>query len=338
MIFNDRVSIDFSQFDEDRDVLECFKGHPLIVTTLTSQFQEFARRYHGKLHREDGTKVFKGQVMLFGDVAQFELGTPSRAYPEISIPGNCYAGAGLLGDTLIACNGNRIEFFDDMLQRTSELSHPLFNDLHSLTVREDSGVFLVASSGIDRILEFEARKNSLVWQWSAYGDRRINIRDEATQPIGDLSKLHIPTEKQLAHINTASYIDGAGERIGVALFHQGELAALDRNSGATRVVLSGLRNPHGFQRYDSDYFVCADTRANRIIFFDPEQRRENKEITGLARDPENAWIQNVFPLDGELLMVLNTNEREVIAIHVPTMKYARIAHNPDWKIYQILAR
>ena len=143
------------------------------------------------------------------------------------------------------------------------VSLPVFNMLHSLS-RSKHG-YLVASTGVDAILEFTAR-GDLLWDWWATehgfeytpaGEKRL--LDKTIDHRG----VKYGTLAQTTHVNSVAELpDGT---VLATLFHQGMIIAIDRETGNWQPVLDGLDHPHSVRIINEDYITVADTGRGRAL-------------------------------------------------------------------------
>lgn len=172
-------------------------------------------------------------------------------------------------------------------------SEPLFNDLHS--IRETSSGLLVASTGTDALFELETHNYAVCWSWAAtghgyerdsFGNRRIIDKEI------DYRKLVYDTWLHTTHINSALEIDN--HTVLATLFHQGEVISIDKETGKSSVVLSGLERPHALRRYE-DKITLANTAAGLAII--ASMRNDRLHVERTIRFPTR-WLQDCQLIDG----------------------------------------
>jgi hypothetical protein len=151
-------------------------------------------------------------------------------------------------------------------EEVATIAHRWLNYLHSVDFCSPESI-LLASAGSDLIAEFTFN-GDVIWHWfgpeHGYGrcpDGRSAFFDRA----GDYSRLRTSTAEHAMHVTSA--IGAAGNTVLATLFHQGELIAIDRASGAAKVLLSGLAKPHGVHRRAGG-FLLSDTLGHRVILLD----------------------------------------------------------------------
>src|SRR5579885_1468563 len=129
--------------------------------------------------------------------------------------------------------------------RRDVVSLPTFNLLHSLS-RTSRG-YLVASTGVDAIVEF-TREGRELWSWWAteHGFTQTPIGEcRFLDTTIDHRGIKYGTLAQTTHVNSA--VELSDGRILASLFHQGMIIAIDRASGAWQPVLEGLDHPHALR-------------------------------------------------------------------------------------------
>jgi hypothetical protein len=133
------------------------------------------------------------------------------------------------------------------------ISHRWFNHLHTVELTPES-TLLITSAGIDLIVEVSL-EGEVLWHWFGpeHGYGAPAVLDDATD------------YRAIRRITSALPVDG--DRVLAALFHQGEVIAIDRRTGQSQTVLRGLVRPHGIHRRPQGYIV-SDTLGHRILLLD----------------------------------------------------------------------
>lgn len=153
-------------------------------------------------------------------------------------------------------------------EKTTVLSHRWFNYLHTLDLTP-WGTYLLACAGSDAIVEMRP-DGEVVWEW--FGpEHGYATRPDGTPAfcdrVADYRQLHSSTAEQAMHICSAIAI--SRHTVLATLFHQGQLIAIDRASGAVTVQLDGLTRPHGIHRRPGG-FVLSNTLGHHIILLDDD--------------------------------------------------------------------
>lgn len=189
------------------------------------------------------------------------------------------------------------------------IGNTLFNDIHTLNKTPQNNL-LVASTGVDGILEVSFETGFLYWDWLATehgydktpeGKKRIINRNVNYQKIGTNTTQHT------THINSALYYKK--NKILATLFHQGKLIEINTLTKKSRVILDNLKSPHHI-RERKDGFIISDTRNNRVLLLN-----QNFKIENIFEDDYN-WIQDCIQLStGEFIIGDSNNNRLVKVNH-----------------------
>jgi len=212
------------------------------------------------------------------------------------------------------------------------VSSPLFNALHSIS-RTRRG-YLVASTGLDLLLEFN-RKGEILWNWWAT-DHGFELTPTGQQRVidkaADHRKIQYGTLSQTTHINSAVELpDG---RFLATLFHQGMVIAIDRETGEWQSVLEGLDHPHSVRVVDEDHFSVADTVHGRalLVKINKDGGHVEEEI-----DTGTSWLQDCRYDDEHNCWVLvdGKNSRVILRRGRSGNKsLAQFDLDPEWRLYE----
>jgi hypothetical protein len=241
----------------------------------------------------------------------------------------------------------------------SRLCHnPWLNQGHTVEFSPDGKKLLVGSSGFDAVFEFDTESGEVVWQWFAWdhgfdrsklghyvvrsparcttlaamGHEVVLVEDPAAYEFG------IPTRQKPAHLNSASY-DSHG-RILVTLFHQGAGYVIDRNTGETKEVISGLSNPHKLSRRKRGGYFISDTKGGKLILLD-EKYRPQYEVAlagtpGVARSPQlSEFLQNTTELRDDLFACVDIHRSSLWLIDVKRRRYRGIKFPAEWSVHDV---
>lgn len=186
------------------------------------------------------------------------------------------------------------------------IDNRLFNDLHGLT-NSQKGNLLVVSTGIDAIVEINPEKpKKPLWVWLAT-EHGYNTTPSGEKREIDLNKnyqnVDTCTPQHTTHINSCLEIKSG--KVLATLFHQGELIEINKKTGKTKTLLSGLKSPHHIRCYRNG-FILSDTRNQRVLLLN----KNYKIIKILKRDYD--WVQDAIPLaDGNIIIADSNNARLV---------------------------
>jgi hypothetical protein len=214
------------------------------------------------------------------------------------------------------------------------VSLPAFNMLHSMA-RTKRG-YLVASTGLDAILEFTL-EGELLWSWWAMehgfehtptGERRIVDKD------ADHRGVKYGTLAQTTHVNSAAELpDG---HILASLFHQGMIISIDRASGNWQSVLEGLDHPHAIRILNEHYFTVADTARGRALMVRFEDGKGKIEVEA---DAQTNWLQDcVYDVRNDCwVLVDGKNSRVSVRTGLAGERLqTQFNLDPEWRLYEIL--
>lgn len=214
------------------------------------------------------------------------------------------------------------------------VSFPVFNMLHSLS--QSRGGYLVASTGVDAILEFTP-EGKLLWQWWATehgfaqtptGEARVldkNV-DHRGQKYGTLA--------QTTHVNSVAELPNG--TVLATLFHQGMVIAIDRESGEWHSVLDGLDHPHSVRILNEDYITVADTGRGRGLLI---HLKDGKGEIDAEVPAHTNWLQDCSYdyRNDRWVLVDGKNSRVVVRTGTAgEKKLAQFDLNPEWRLYEAL--
>lgn len=214
------------------------------------------------------------------------------------------------------------------------LSVSCFNALHSLS-RTRRG-YLVASTGLDLLLEFDDQGH-ILWQWWAtdYGFSRTPMgRERIVDKEADHRDIDYGTLTHTTHVNSAVELpDGS---ILATLFHQGMVILIDRLSGQWRPVLQELDHVHAVRLLDENRFTVADTGRGRALlvrlengcaYIEEEVKADTNWLQDCLYDPRlDEWLL----VDGENAQLIRRAGRSG---HYPLTIYHL---DPEWRLYDAL--
>lgn len=237
--------------------------------------------------------------------------------------GYCFADGCIYMNDFEAGNIFRIAVEAEPGKLLQRLSHPYFNDLHSLE-RTSRGL-LATCSGTDLIVEVDLH-GKVLWEWWAAehgytvtpsGEERISGRGEEHR------NRYYHTRYQATHVNCATVRDAGRwpeqERfILCLLFHQGLLLQIDRNRPAAEqhgeVILEGLARPHSLEKIPGGWIFC-NSLSKELVLLD-----DDLKVTGNI-PYDGGWIQDCTRLPNGNI-VLNDVDQHVLVEFAP----------PNWEI------
>jgi hypothetical protein len=230
---------------------------------------------------------------------------------------------------VVSRGDNRVYVTDRSFNTGMTVDNIYFNDLHSISAT--SAGFMVTSSGVDAVLEFDGR-GTFVWGWWAtennYNIDMLGNRKTIERGI-DHRGIDYPTLSQTTHINSAIHADDEEGEVLATLFHQGEVIEIDKKTGLVKVLLRGLRQPHALHRY-GDGFVVSDTNNGRVLMFDREGGVMN-EVHG-----DFNWLQDAILLSNGNYMVADANNFRLVEVDSEGSVIDSHYYGGDRKIFGII--
>jgi glucose/arabinose dehydrogenase len=214
------------------------------------------------------------------------------------------------------------------------VSLPVFNMLHSLS-RSKHG-YLVASTGVDAILEFTS-EGTLLWNWWAteHGFEQTPTGEpRLLDKTIDHRGIKYGTLAQTTHVNSVAELpDGT---VLATLFHQGMVIAIERETGNWQPVLDGLDHPHSVRIINEDYITVADTGRGRALLI---KLKDKKGTIETEVQTDTNWLQDSFYdyKHDRWLLVDGKNSRVVIRTGTAGEKdFGCVNLNPEWRLYEAL--
>ncbi len=230
-------------------------------------------------------------------------------------------------------SGNSISQLSKNLIIKKRITHPFLNDIHSLNVTFSNSL-LIASTGLDAIIELDKRGNELFkWFATDYG-YNIDPRGRRRKIDKKINHRHkkYPTLKQTTHLNSAIYVGKTKhfpKTIYCSLFHQGEIIAVDKETGNFKVILRNLNHPHSIYKIKNK-IILSDTESNNLVFADINFGNIRKiKLKGFN------WIQDVSLLKNGNFLVCDANNNRIVEVNLKIKKVVSEFHfNKEWRIYQ----
>ena len=212
------------------------------------------------------------------------------------------------------------------------VSSPLFNALHSISKTRHG--YLVASTGLDLLLEFN-RKGELLWDWWATDHGFTHTPTGSRRQIdksADHRTIQYGTLSQSTHINSAMELpDG---RVLASLFHQGMIIAIDRISGTWQPILEGLNHPHAVRVLDEEHFTVADTVHGRALLV---KLKEGKGVIKEEIDAGTSWLQDCRYDAQHNCWILVDGKHSRVSLRGGRSGKTALAQfdfDPEWRLYE----
>ena len=308
----------------------------IFVSYITDRFSKLQAFWKRAAEAERQAGAFFGtdtseELDLGGLVQVIDWGS-KRVMKKASLPTPAGFDFGADG-VYLAVGGSRIAVLDERLNVTRELSHRLFNVVHSVNISEKG--ILVSSSGVDSIIEVNQYGDEL-FVWSAV-EHGYNVDPKGRQRAVDLKIDHrmvkYPTLQQATHINSAVYAGTtcfSKETVYASLFHQGQIVAIDKLTKKCEVVLSGLRHPHAVYM-NGDDIIFSDTENQKVMLTD----KNFKNCRSLHFSQAN-WIQDASFLSNGNIILADSNNNRILEVEPSNGRVIdEFKYSPEYKVYSV---
>lgn len=250
------------------------KNHSLVLGRNITDVQKVpAEKMGGSIVLVDAMQLKKGIL------AEIEVPTAFGMCAHVSEPGVLVAS----GSSVVHVQNGKI---------VSSFSNSMFNDIHGLS-RTHSGHLLVTSTGTDALFEVSLNDpKKICWEWLATEHGLDQAGDGSKKNISrdiDYRTVTTSTPEHTTHINSSlEYKKGS---ILATLFHQGTLVEINKLTGKSSTLLSGLQSPHSIRKWKNG-FMLSDTRSNSILLLD-----NNFLVTKKIHSNSFEWVQDSLYLD-----------------------------------------
>ena len=213
----------------------------------------------------------------------------------------------------------------------SAIGNPAFNKPHSL-VKTGSG-FLVSSTGIDAIVEVDAKGSTLYSFF--FTEHGYELDQLGRKRLIDINAKHqgveYPSLHQTTHVNYARHLDRAETKIVATLFHPGELVVIDKLTGGVKVVLSGLLSPHNLKHACDKQILC-NTSANTILILNSDLAVVDQLGEGLGM----SWVQDaVYCEASNTIIVADADNHRLLELGWDGAIIDEYSFSPDNRIYEV---
>lgn len=336
-----------------------------IIFTVKTTLQSEKNDYQAQLMKKKNLGVFGRETArpyVLGIVAAFSLAYDrfdwTLAEAKWAFSSVEPYGVNASRNKMALATAQSVQLINMNTGETRLCHNPWLNQGHTVEFSPDGKKLLVGSSGFDAVFEFDTESGETVWQWFAWdhgfdqsklghyvvrseakckalkamGHDVLLVDDPEKYPFG------IPTRQKPAHLNSACY-DSHG-RILVTLFHQGGGYVIDRNTGETKEVISGLSNPHKLSRRTRGGYFISDTKGGKLILLDEKYRREYEValagMPGVARSPElSEFLQNTTELREDLFACVDIHRSSLWLIDVKRRRYRGIKFPAEWSVHDV---
>lgn len=280
-----------------------------------------------------GNTPFGGLMVLY-DWDRREILWRSRWGNVVLNPaGYCFANECLYVNDLEGAHIFEIDCANHLGQPLRRISHPYFNDLHSL-IRTHRG-FMVTCTGLDLILEVDLNGGSLYEWWAVEHGFETTISGLARssgrgQEHRDMC---YHTRYHTTHVNDAKFRDDKEQYLLALLFHQGQLVQINRDLPSDQqraeVLLEGLNHPHALQRTSTGWMLCSSS-TGQIIFLDREMRECSR--FGYV----GGWLQDCRMLSNGNILLNDVDNHKLIELQPPNWSQIHtLQYDGDWRMGEL---
>lgn len=223
---------------------------------------------------------------------------------------------------------NIVYVLDRSFEIAGQITHPFFNDLHSLNFAR--GKLIVASTGLDMVMQLSAQ-GDLLGQWRAI-ENGYCIDQMGNERCIDYSQDHrlmdYPTLTQTTHVNSA-LPSSQDDNILVSLFHQGKVIETSFTGALAKDLVSGMKNPHAINTLQRDEYMVSDTGNGQVLVFDGQGN-----IVSMIKGDFN-WVQDASPLSNGNIILADSNNSRIVEVNKNGNIIDSYQYPKEWKIYQV---
>ncbi len=339
-------------FDEDADH---FPPVEMLLTVKSFDLQSIRERYLESRKRNKAGSVARRSPAM-GGLVHFRINKGQISKTEILSELIEPRGIDIHSSKLALSSENEIYIFESKLDNPMVLKNQWLSYIHSIRFNENASKLLVASSGVDSLIEFNLKTQSVCWEWLAWehelnegenpetGKKHYLTRSEIEASkieefgkkallITDPKKQKLPTALRAAFINSAEYSKNGN--ILATLFHHGYVIEISKQTGKWCILLDGLSKPHGGISYKNGCFVT-DTGNGKVIFKSKNEIQQYY-FGDLAGKPEHLkdleWLQFSKILD-RVIVTIDSNRNSILFIDNVNNKKMTVKYNPNWAIQE----
>ena len=346
--------IDLSNFKTES---ENFANIELFLTVKSFNLQAIRKRYLESRKRSRSGSV-KRRKPAQGGLVYAKIKNGQLSESKIIAKYQEARGIDFRNRQLAISSENKIYTFDiDQGQQTT-IQHPWLSYIHTVKFNEKGDSILVASSGVDTILEFDLKSKQKTWEWNAWeaginegvnpatGEKHFltrnkNIAEKYAEQNKDFILIENPQEDKLptalraAFINSAEY-DQNGDIL-LTFFHDGALRRLDKTTTTMETILKGFDKPHGGLALDHGYLVT-DTAGGRVI------HQHNQEKIGYyfhnlagkdSRLKNLEWLQTSH-LCGNSIITIDSNRTSFVIFNPQSKSKMVVPYDPNWAVQDFI--
>lgn len=346
-------NIDLSKFEYNPNLLDKFN---LLVTIKSFNLQEIRKRYL-KSRKRGKTGSVKRRKPTTGGIVLLTIDKGKIVEKEIVAKLMEPRGIDYKNGKLALSSEDKIYIFQNDIE-PQIITYKWLSYIHTVKFNENSNKLLVASSGVDTVMEFNLHANKKIWEWNAWenginrgvnpqtGETHCLTRDkEKAKRLKNQGKqvIHIenPTEQKLptalraAFINSAEY-DSDGDIL-ITMFHEGELKKIYRDSSELGTIMKGFNKPHGGMRSGNNYLLT-DTAGGRVVLQD-KTNQISYDFRNLAgkdnRLQDLEWLQTSHHKK-DFIITVDSNRMHFSIIDIKNNKLVQIPFDKNWAVQDFI--
>ena len=259
-------------------------------------------------------------------------------------------------DVLALSSENKVFIIGN--EEVKTIQNPWFSYIHTVDIMKNT--MLVSSSGFDAIFEYDLNTLEKKWEWFAWEngfnkgwdaaesleilltrDKKLaeDYKNSKTHHlyIHDPAKQILPTAKRAAFINSVVYDTNNQNEIIATFFHEGAVYSVNKTSGKTNKVLSGLKNPHGGKRYKEN-FMATSTGTGEVVFGN-KNFQKRLEIFRLHGKPaelnEMEWVQNTA-VSENIFISIDANRSCFVVFDIENRFYDMVPYDGNLAIQDLV--
>ncbi len=323
----------------------------LVLTVKSFDLQAIRKRYLASKNNKSGKagSVERRKAALGGLVA-CTISNGEVTQEEVLAKVKEPRGIGTSGDRLAVSSENEVFILGDTLQ---SIVNPWFSYIHTVDFDPSGERLLVSSSGLDCIFEYDVNSLQMEYEWFAWehgfamgvdpesGEEvrlsRYPIDGERVLVIEDPETQVLPTAMRAAFINSVEYDRDDPSFMLATFFHEGRVYRIDKASGASEPVISGMKNPHGGGRLETSFYATS-TGQGKVIIVD-EDNETVYDFSNLPGKPselgEMEWLQN-SKFAGDIIITIDSNRTSFVIIDRKRKLIDIVPYNDNWAVQDMV--
>jgi len=348
------INIDLNSY---REAPDSFGEMQLLLTVKSFNLQAIRKRYLASRKRSRSGSI-KRREPAQGGLVYLKIRNGRIEQSKILAQYKEARGIDFKKKQLAISSEDEIFIFDIEHETMDRIQHPWLAYIHTVKFNHANNQLLVASSGVDTILEFDLQTRKKTWEWNAWEhgiNQGLNPKDgkkhyltrsveEAEQLkkagknvilINHPQKDKLPTALRAAFINSAEY-DHDGNIL-LTFFHDGDVKQLDKKSNRLPILISGFEKPHGGMACQAGYLVT-DTAGGRVF--------QQKKETGVSyffhnlegKDPRLKaleWLQTSHFHRGNIITI-DSNRTSLVAFNPQKELRMMLPYDPNWAVQDFI--